>query len=163
MEMKTDLTHFDKEGKAIMVDVTAKSPTARQAKARGQIRMNEAAYQAVVTGTAAKGDVLGIARIAGIMAAKRTGDLIPLCHPLAIASCQVDFQFLPDILAIEAVAVVKLSGQTGVEMEALTAVTVSLLTIYDMCKALDKQMQIEGIHLLHKSGGHSGLFEREHS
>ena len=94
--MKTDLTHFDKEGKAIMVDVTAKSPTARQAKARGQIRMNEAAYQAVVTGTAAKGDVLGIARIAGIMAAKRTGDLIPLCHPLAIASCQVEFQFLPD-------------------------------------------------------------------
>ena len=122
--------------------------------------MNEAVYKAIEEGTAAKGDVLGVARIAGIMAAKKTSDVIPLCHPLPLAKCNIDFELLSEEKAVKAKATVKVTGKTGVEMEALHAVTVSLLTIYDMCKALDKRMEIRDVHLDSKSGGKSGDFVR---
>ena len=152
------LTHFDQAGKAIMVDVSEKQNTARVATAQGKIVVNEAVYKAICNGSVKKGDVLGVARIAGIMAAKRTSELIPMCHPLLITKCMVDFKMLPAESAIEASATVKVNGQTGVEMEALTAVNVTLLTIYDMCKALDKTMQLQDICLVQKSGGKSGEF-----
>ena len=152
------LTHFDQAGKAIMVDVSEKQNTARVAIAQGKIVVNEAVYKAICEGSVKKGDVLGVARIAGIMAAKRTSELIPMCHPLLITKCMVDFKMLPEESAIEANATVKVNGQTGVEMEALTAVNVTLLTIYDMCKALDKTMQLQDICLVQKSGGKSGEF-----
>ena len=152
------LTHFDQAGKAIMVDVSEKQNTARVAIAQGKIVVNEAVYKAICEGGVKKGDVLGVARIAGIMAAKRTSELIPMCHPLMITKCLVDFKMLPEESAIEASATVKVNGQTGVEMEALTAVNVTLLTIYDMCKALDKTMQLQDICLVQKSGGKSGEF-----
>ena len=158
MAYENGLTHFDESGQAIMVDVSEKKETSRTAIASGRIRVNKAVYEAIEQGTAKKGDVLGTARIAGIMAAKNTSSVIPLCHPLPIAKCSIDFTMLPKICAVEAV---KVTGQTGVEMEALHSVSVALLTIYDMCKALDKGMEIESIHLDKKTGGKSGTYLRK--
>ena len=148
------LTHLDEHGKARMVDVGGKAATARQAVATGAIRMSAAALAAIRQGAVPKGDVLAAARIAGIMAAKKTADLIPLCHPLALDTVTVDFAIEDD--AVRATATAALTGKTGVEMEALTACTVALLTIYDMAKAIDKGMVIEGVRLLAKTGGKSG-------
>jgi len=152
------LTHFDAEGQAVMVDVTDKAETEREAIAKGRIHVSPDVMKAILEGTAKKGDVLGTARIAGIMGVKRTSDLIPLCHPLMLGKCSVDFNILEAQCEIEAVCTAKLRGQTGVEMEALTGVSVALLTIYDMCKAIDKRMEITGIHLAKKTGGKSGTF-----
>jgi cyclic pyranopterin monophosphate synthase len=148
------LTHLDDAGHAHMVDVSAKASTVREAVAAGRITMSPAALAAVRDGTAKKGDVLATARIAGIMAAKRTSELIPLCHPLMLSKVAVDFVIEDN--GISATATARLTGQTGVEMEALTAVSVALLTLYDMVKSLDKNMIISDIHLLSKSGGKSG-------
>lgn len=143
-----------------MVDVSAKDVTCRLAVAAGSIVMNNEALRAVLGGTAKKGDVLGVARVAGIMAAKRCAELIPLCHPLNFDECTIDFSVDEAKNEIEAVCRVKLSGKTGAEMEALTGVSVALLTVYDMCKALDRTMVIDGIRLMEKSGGKSGRFLR---
>lgn len=150
----TKLTHLDDTGAAHMIDVSAKPDTVREASAEGRIAMSAEALTAIREGSAKKGDVLATARIAGIMAAKKTADLIPLCHPLMLSKVSVDFSFEDG--SIRAAALVRLTGQTGVEMEAMTAVSVALLTIYDMAKALDKGMVISGIRLLTKSGGKSG-------
>ncbi len=155
------LSHFDEHGAAQMVDVSAKPATARRAVARGWIAMAPATLALVTAGTAAKGDVLGVARIAAIQAAKRTSDLIPLCHPIALTKVLVDFELSSGDSAVECTAVVETVGRTGVEMEALTAVAAGLLTIYDMCKAVDRGMRIEGIALLEKRGGRSGNWTRE--
>ena len=157
---ETKLSHFDASGSAVMVDVSEKPITARQAVARGIITMNAAAFAAVRDGTAQKGDVLGVARIAGIMAAKRTSELIPLCHPLPLSKLTVDFHLLPEQQAVEAVCTARTIGVTGVEMEALTGVSAALLTIYDMCKAVDKGMEMGEIHLVEKTGGKSGHYVR---
>ena len=146
------LTHFDAAGNAVMVDVSGKPVTAREAVARGVITMNEAAFAALAGGTVQKGDVLGVARVAGIMATKHTSDLIPLCHPLPLTKAVLDFRLLPERRAVEARCTVRTSGVTGVEMEALTGVSTALLTIYDMCKALDKGMELGEICLESKSG-----------
>ena len=153
---ETGLTHFDAGGAAIMVDVSGKNKTHREAIASGRICVSEAVYAAITKGTAKKGDVLGVARIAGIMAAKRTADMIPLCHPLPLAKCSIDFT-LEEVPrhAVCAAATVKVTGETGVEMEALHAVSTALLTIYDMCKAVDRGMVMEGVRLLEKRGGKS--------
>jgi cyclic pyranopterin phosphate synthase len=153
------LTHFDAEGRAHMVDVSGKDVTERVAVARGAVEMAPATLALVVEGRAAKGDVLAVARLAGIMAAKRTADLIPLCHPLALAKVSVDLT--PDAGAnrVEIEATVKVTGRTGVEMEALTAVSVAALTVYDMVKAVDRGMRITDIRLALKEGGKSGRFE----
>lgn len=151
-----DLTHIDSAGTARMVDVGGKAETHRVAIARGFIRMSDATLEAIRTGNAPKGDVLGPARIAGIMAAKKTGDLIPLCHPLALDAVNVDFALVDG--GIECTATASLTGRTGVEMEALTAVSLALLTIYDMAKALDKGMVIETMRLIEKRGGKSGTW-----
>ena len=153
-----ELNHFDQSGNAVMVDVTEKAITERVATAKGNIKVNAETFAAIQSGTAKKGDVLGVARIAGIMAAKKTPELIPLCHPLMLTKCTVDFISNADKLEVEAACTVKVTGQTGVEMEALTGVSVALLTIYDMCKAIDKTMEICAIHLVRKSGGKSGDF-----
>ena len=158
--MQEGLTHFDPSGNAIMVDVSPKQPTLRAASARGKIRVSRPVLDAILGHTAAKGDVLGVARVAGIMATKRTSDLIPLCHPLMLSHASVDFTVLEEEGAIQAECTVKLSGKTGVEMEALTGVTVALLTIYDMCKAVDRSMELSDIHLVHKEGGKSGVYDR---
>lgn len=158
----SELNHFDSQGNAVMVDVSDKAPTRRLAIARGKIHVSPAVMAAVQAGTAAKGDVLGVARIGGIMGAKRTADLIPLCHPLGLNNCAVEFELHPEEGTIEAVCTAKVSGKTGVEMEALTGVSVALLTVYDMCKAMDKTMTIGEIHLVRKEGGKSGLFVHEH-
>ncbi|MGN8833474.1 cyclic pyranopterin monophosphate synthase MoaC [Selenomonas montiformis] len=160
MEKQTGFTHFDEKGQAVMVDVSGKQETSRTATASGRIAVSHAVYEAIEQGTAKKGDVLGVARIAGIMAAKATSSVIPLCHPLPISTCRIEFRMLPAESAVEAQATVKVTGQTGVEMEALHAVSVALLTIYDMCKAIDKRMEIQSIHLDRKSGGKSGDFVR---
>ena len=149
------LTHFDDHGQAHMVDVGAKSPTHRVAIAEGRIEMQPATFDIVRHGTAKKGDVLGVARIAGIMAAKQTSNLIPLCHPLALTRVAVEFELLPEQHAVRCEATVETHGKTGVEMEALTAVQVALLTVYDMCKAVDKTMVMTGVHVLEKRGGKS--------
>ena len=149
-----DLTHLDDTGAARMVDVSGKSDTQRRAVASGRVTMSAEAATAIRDGAAAKGDVLAVARVAGIMAAKRTGDLIPLCHPLPITSVAIDLT--PDDTGITAIATVTTTGKTGVEMEAMTAVSVALLTIYDMAKAVDKGMTIGNVRLLEKSGGKSG-------
>ncbi|MDR1560667.1 MAG: cyclic pyranopterin monophosphate synthase MoaC [Clostridiales bacterium] len=151
-------THLDEQGRAVMVDVGAKERTARRAKASGSIRMNAECYGAVKRGQTQKGDVLGTARIAGIMAVKRTSSLIPLCHNLLIEQAAVEFEFDDQGYSITAECSVKTTGATGVEMEALTGVSIALLTICDMCKAMDKGMEISGIRLLEKSGGKSGTF-----
>jgi cyclic pyranopterin monophosphate synthase len=153
------LTHFDKEGKAAMVDVGAKPETERVAVARGRVTMKPETLALVKAGETGKGDVLGVARLAGIMAAKRTSELIPLCHPLALSSVAVDLALDEAGSAVEIEATVKLTGRTGVEMEALTAVSVAALTVYDMCKAVDRAMTISDIRLVHKSGGKSGTYE----
>lgn len=152
----SSLTHFDAQGQAHMVDVGAKPATHRIAVAEGRITMQPETLAIIQSGTAKKGDVLGIARIAGIMAAKKASDLIPLCHPLALTRVAVEFEILPDVSSVRCVATVETVGPTGVEMEALTAVQVTLLTIYDMCKAVDKGMVMEGVRVLGKRGGKSG-------
>lgn len=152
------LTHFDAKGQAVMVDVTHKEETSRTAVAKGRIRVSPETLQAIAEGTAKKGDVLGVARVAGIMAVKRTSDLIPMCHPLMLGKCSVDFRVDRERCEVEAICTASLKGQTGVEMEALTGVSVALLTVYDMCKAIDKRMEITGIHLAKKTGGKSGTF-----
>ena len=157
------LSHFDEHGKAYMVDVTEKKETVREATATGKIRVNEEVYRAIEQGTVGKGDVLGVATTAGIMGAKRTSDLIPMCHILPITNCRVEFEMRPETSEIVCTCTVKVTGKTGVEMEALTGVSVALLTVYDMCKALDKQMEIGEIYLVHKSGGKSGeIHNRKH-
>ena len=149
-----DLTHLDAQGHARMVDIGAKQPSQRVAVAAGRIRMSAVALAAIRDGAVPKGDVLAAARIAGIMAAKKTADLIPLCHPLALDAVTLDFAFEDD--ALRATATASLTGKTGVEMEAMTAVSIALLTIYDMAKAIDKGMVIEAVRLIAKSGGKSG-------
>lgn len=153
--MTTTLTHFDAQGQAHMVDVGAKPATHRVAVATGRIEMQPATLAIIESGTAKKGDVLGVARIAGIMAAKKTSDLIPLCHPLALTRVAVEFELLTASNAVQCTATVETVGPTGVEMEALTAVQVALLTVYDMCKAVDKRMEIGGVCVLEKHGGKS--------
>ncbi|MGH7169427.1 MAG: cyclic pyranopterin monophosphate synthase MoaC [Gemmataceae bacterium] len=156
----SELTHFDERGASRMVDTSAKAETLREARASGLVRMAAATLALIRDRGLAKGDVLEVARLAGILAAKRTGDLIPLCHPLPITSAAVDFTFAgDDLLRIE--ATVRVFGRTGVEMEALTAVSVAALTVYDMCKSVDRVMAIERIRLEEKSGGRSGDFRRE--
>jgi len=155
-----ELSHFDEQGKAIMVDVSRKAATERIALAKGKIFVSEEILHKITAGAMAKGDVLGVARIAGIMGAKRTSELIPLCHPLPLTSCRLDFSLHKDAHPyVEASCTVKTTGQTGVEMEALTGVQVALLTIYDMCKAVDKRMVISEVHLVEKTGGKSGDFK----
>lgn len=151
--------HFDEAGNAVMVDVTGKGVTVRTASATGVIRVNQEIMDAVKNQSVKKGDVLGVARVAGIMAAKQTSSLIPMCHPLCIRKCSVDFELDEEKLEIRATSTVKIEEKTGVEMEALTAVTVTLLTIYDMCKAIDKRMEITDVHLVTKTGGKSGDFK----
>jgi len=155
----TKLTHLDERGQARMVDVGGKAETARSATATGRIRMSPAALEAVRDGSGPKGDVLAVARVAGIMAAKKTGELIPLCHPLALDAVTIEFAFEDD--AVRVIARASLTGRTGVEMEALTAAGLALLTVYDMAKALDKGMVIEGVRLLEKTGGKSGDWRAE--
>src|SRR5262245_5525796 len=155
-----DLTHFDDAGASRMVDTSAKPETERVARASGRVRMQAATLTVIRDKGLAKGDVLEVARLAGIMAAKRTGDLIPLCHPLPLTGVQIDFAFpAADLLQIE--ATVKVYARTGVEMEALTAVSVAALTVYDMCKAADRAMTIEAVRLEEKDGGKSGHFTRQ--
>lgn len=155
------LTHFNQAGEAHMVDVGAKAVSERLAIAEGFITMQPQTFELVAQGGHSKGDVLGVARLAGIMAAKKTGELIPLCHPLMLTHVQLEFNLLADKTTIQCQATVKTSGQTGVEMEALTAVQIALLTIYDMCKAVDRGMTLEKIRLIKKSGGKSGTWERD--
>lgn len=151
-----ELTHFDDHGNAVMVDVSNKDITIRTAVAKGKILVNPEVMEAVLDHTVKKGDVLGVARVAGIMAVKNTSSLIPMCHPLAINKCQIDFEVSKETGSIKAICLVRSEGKTGVEMEALTGVTVTLLTVYDMCKAIDKSMEITDIFLEKKSGGKSG-------
>ena len=157
-KMTTALTHFDAQGQAHMVDVGGKPATHRIAVASGRIEMQPETLAIIEAGTAKKGDVLGVARIAGIQAAKKTSDLIPLCHPLALTRVAIDFEVLSASNAVQCTATVETVGPTGVEMEALTAVHVALLTIYDMCKAVDRGMVMEGVRVLKKHGGKSGSF-----
>lgn len=153
-----EFTHFDEQGNALMVDVGEKADTKREAVARGSIFMSGECLAKVMEGTMAKGDVLGVARVAGIMGAKRTSDFIPLCHVLNLTKLSIDFTIREENHEIQAVCTARTTGKTGVEMEALTGVTVALLTIYDMCKAVDKRMELGRIYLEHKSGGKSGEF-----
>ncbi len=152
------LTHFDAQGQAHMVDVGDKAHTQRIAVAEGRITMQPDTLTLIQSGTAKKGDVLGIARIAGIQASKKTSDLIPLCHPIALTRVTVDFDIEPDSHSVRCTTRAECTGQTGVEMEALTACSVALLTIYDMCKAVDRGMVMEGVRLMEKRGGKSGVF-----
>ncbi len=154
----TKLTHLDDKGAARMVDVSAKAVTAREATAEAVIAMSRAAFKAVISGSAKKGDVFATARIAGIMAAKKTSELIPLCHPIALSKATVEFEPLARRNAIRILATAKTTGQTGVEMEALTAASIAALTIYDMIKAVDRAAVIETVRLLSKSGGKSGRY-----
>ena len=154
-----ELNHFDKNGNAVMVDVSDKPVTHRTATATGSIQVSPEIMAAVKSGNVKKGDVLGVARVAGIMGVKRTSELIPMCHPLPIQKCSVDFETDEDAGVIRVFCTVKTEGKTGVEMEALTAVSVAALTIYDMCKAVQKDMRIENIRLLSKSGGKSGDYQ----
>lgn len=156
--MDSKLNHFDSKGNAVMVDVTQKNITERQAIATGKIFVNDVTYKTILEGNMSKGDVLAVARIAGIMATKKTSDLIPMCHPLMLTKSKIDFEFNECEKSIKVTCLVKLEGKTGVEMEALTGVNITLLTIYDMCKAIDKNMIISDIHLVQKSGGKSGNF-----
>jgi cyclic pyranopterin monophosphate synthase len=160
MKKKRNLSHFDESGQAHMVDVGGKPETRRIARACGSIRMSASTLKLILEGTAKKGDVLGVARVAAIEAAKRTGDLIPLCHLLGLTRVSADFTVEKRQPAVRLVVTAETVGRTGVEMEALTAVSVGLLTIYDMCKAVDRAMTIEDIKLLEKSGGRSGHFRR---
>ena len=153
-----DFTHFDENGNARMVDVSEKTVTRRTAVAEGTIRVSREVFDAVANKTVKKGDVLTVAQVGGIMGAKQTSSLIPMCHPLFLSNASLVFEMLPDTLEIRAVCTVKTEGKTGVEMEALTGVSTALLTIYDMCKAIDKRMVLRDIHLVEKQGGKSGDF-----
>ena len=153
-----EFTHFDADGNARMVDVSDKAITSRTAVAEGRIALSEEAFRAVADRSAPKGDVLSVAQIGGIMGLKRTSELIPLCHTLHLTNASVAFDLLPETREVRAVCTVRTAGKTGVEMEALTGVSISLLTIYDMCKAIDKHMVIRDIHLVEKHGGKSGDF-----
>lgn len=157
--MAEEMNHFDEAGNAVMVDVSGKDVTVRTASAVGAIHVNQEIMDAVLQKKVKKGDVLGVARVAGIMAAKQTSAIIPMCHPLCIRKCGIDFETDMERMEIRAISTVKVEEKTGVEMEALTAVSAALLTIYDMCKAIDKRMEIGGIHLLSKTGGKSGDFQ----
>lgn len=156
--MAGEMNHFDEAGNAVMVDVSEKHVTVRTASAIGSIHVNQEIMDAVLQKTVKKGDVLGVARVAGIMAAKQTWSLIPMCHPLCIRKCSIDFEVDTEKMEIRAISTVKVEEKTGVEMEAMTAVSVALLTIYDMCKGIDKKMEIKDVHLLTKTGGKSGDF-----
>lgn len=153
-----EFSHFDEDGNAVMVDVSGKEITQRRALAEGKIRLSREAFEAIAGRKVKKGDVLTVAQVAGIMGTKRTAELIPMCHLLNLANSEVRFEMNPEKLEIKAFCQVKTEGKTGVEMEALTGVSTALLTIYDMCKAIDKRMVIEEIHLCEKSGGKSGTF-----
>ena len=157
----TEFTHFDARGNARMVDVTEKDATARTATAKARVSMAEATATLIREGGVKKGDVLSVARLAGIMGAKRTPDLIPLCHPLSLSSVEVDLALADDGPAVEIAATCKIAGKTGVEMEALTACSVAALTVYDMCKAVDKAMIVTDLRVTHKSGGKSGTYEAD--
>ena len=157
----SEFTHIDKDGNAIMVDVSDKSQTERIATAKGSVVMQPKTLALIMNGRLEKGDVLGVAQLAGIMGAKQTPNLIPLCHPLALTSVKVELTCNPDTNAVDITATCKLKGRTGVEMEALSAVSIAALTVYDMCKAVDKGMHLTDIRLVHKSGGKSGVFESE--
>lgn len=157
--MSGGFTHFDDQGRAIMVDIGTKQDTARRAIAAGAIRMDKATLDMIAAGGAKKGDVLGVARVAAMQAAKRTSDLIPLCHPLALTRLSVEFELDADKSCVHCTVTAETTGKTGVEMEALTGVSVGLLTIYDMCKAVDRGMTIENVRLLRKEGGKSGVWE----
>ena len=154
-----DFTHFNEQGRARMVDVTEKEPTVRTAAAMAAVKMSPSTAEAIRTGGVAKGDVLAVAQVAGIMAAKRTGEWIPMCHPVALTGVDIRFDLGEDRLDILATA--RCKGETGVEMEALTAASAAALTVYDMCKALQKDMEITDVRLLEKTGGKSGTFRRE--
>ncbi|WFR57938.1 cyclic pyranopterin monophosphate synthase MoaC [Anaerocolumna sp. AGMB13025] len=156
--MDNQFSHFDSRGNAVMVDVTEKEVTERTAVAKGSIIVNKEVLDLIKSGEVTKGDVLGVARVAGIMAIKRTGDLIPMCHPLMLTGSSIDFTIEEAQSKITVTAVAKLYGKTGVEMEALTGATVALLTIYDMCKAVDKNMEITEVYLAKKTGGKSGNY-----
>jgi len=156
-----EFTHIDADGNAVMVDVSDKSDTERLATAKGSVLMQPQTLTKIMEGGLKKGDVLSVAQLAGIMGAKRTPDLIPLCHPLALTSVKVELCCDPERNAVDISATCKLTGQTGVEMEALTAVSVASLTVYDMCKAVDKGMRLTDIRLIYKSGGKSGTYEAE--
>jgi cyclic pyranopterin phosphate synthase len=160
-EDKTAFTHFDEQGNARMVDVSEKLETVRIANAAGNIKMSAKAYELVKSGSMAKGDVLGIARVAGVMAAKKVDELIPLAHPLMITKVTIDFAYRDEDTSVDIFATVGICGKTGVEMEALTAVSIAALTIYDMCKAVDKSMVISDVRLLKKTGGKSGTYLRK--
>lgn len=155
-----EFTHFNRQGEAIMVDVSEKQETAREAVAEGCIAMSRECFQKIQNGTMGKGDVLGVARIAGIMGAKKTSELIPLCHILNLTKVEIEFRMEEATCRVKAICTVRTVGKTGVEMEALTGVSAALLTIYDMCKAVDKAMEMNSIHLCRKSGGKSGDYER---
>ncbi len=157
--MSDDLTHFDADGNAVMVDVTDKDVTDREATAAGSVLMKPETLKTIMEQGIKKGDVLSVAQLAGIMGAKRTADLIPLCHPLDLSSVTVDLTCDPDRNAVDITATAKITGKTGVEMEALTAVTVAALTVYDMCKAVDKGIRLADIRLIKKTGGKSGTYE----
>lgn len=156
-----EFTHFDEEGTAFMVDVSDKKDTVREATATGKIIVNKEVYELVCKGEIGKGDVLGVATTAGIMGAKKTSDLIPMCHILNLTNCKVKFHMIPEEYAIQVFCTAKVTGKTGVEMEALTGASIALLTIYDMCKAVDKSMEIKEVYLCKKTGGKSGEFYHE--
>lgn len=158
--MEEKFTHFDQHGNAIMVDISEKKVTFREATASGKIKVSKEIIEAIKKGTSKKGDVLGVARVAGIMGVKKTFELIPMCHTILIQKCAIDFEILEEKLEIVAFCTLKTEGKTGVEMEALTGVSIALLTIYDMCKAIDKRMEIGEIRLEEKKGGKSGYFLR---
>lgn len=156
-----EFTHFNQHGDAIMVDISKKAETAREAIAEGRISMNQECFDQLKAGNIGKGDVLGVARIAGIMGAKKTSELIPLCHLLSLTKAEIDFELEEETCSVRTICTVRTTGKTGVEMEALTGVQIALLTIYDMCKAVDKGMEMNGIHLCQKSGGKSGIYIRK--
>ena len=156
-----EFTHFNQHGDAIMVDISKKAETAREAIAEGRISMNQECFDQLKAGSIGKGDVLGVARIAGIMGAKKTSELIPLCHLLNLTKAEIDFELEDETCSVRTICTVRTTGKTGVEMEALTGVQIALLTIYDMCKAVDKGMERNGIHLCQKSGGKSGIYIRK--
>ncbi len=156
-----EFTHFNQHGDAIMVDISKKAETAREAIAEGRISMNQECFNQLKAGNIGKGDVLGVARIAGIMGAKKTSELIPLCHLLSLTKAEIDFELEDETCSVRTICTVRTTGKTGVEMEALTGVQIALLTIYDMCKAIDKGMEMNGIHLCQKSGGKSGIYVRK--
>ena len=156
-----DFTHFNENGRAKMVDVSEKADTVRTAVAAGRVLVNAETFELIKTGGMKKGDVLNVAQVGGIMGAKRTSDIIPMCHPIMISGVDIDISLCEERHSVEIVATTKCTGVTGVEMEALTAVSVAALTVYDMCKAVQRDMRIDGIHLLYKEGGKSGVYEAE--